>query len=383
MESTERKIIELNNNYFFEEFTFGQNKFIDHSNGQELEFADNVIWIDDFFLIFQIKERNSEVEKNIENWFKSKIEKKAVQQIKNTLSYINKYDEILITNEKGVIHDIAKAKINVPLKLIVYNPGISFNQKLRDKKCYLSSQVGCIHLLHIEDYNLICNILITPYEILDYLQFREKLIVNNKLGINYRTENYVLKHYLTNHNNFILNNEIDKLEINLTVDLSAFDISDIVKYFKNKIIVNSERTEYYFIIKELAKLHRLDLKSFKERFNYALDKCRKQEFDIPYRMVSSESKCGFVFIPLLFEKKDKAQNGLQNFTKIHMYDQQLEKGIGMICYYNSKERYFDIFWTYKYEPWEKDLEFEALIYPEFPLRPIRKELGFRYDIETK
>jgi hypothetical protein len=37
----------------------------------------------------------------------------------------------------------------------------------------------------------------------------------------------------------------------------------------------------------------------------------------------------------------------------------------------------------KYEPWEKDLEFEALIYPEFPLRPIRKELGFRYDIETK
>ena len=133
MESTERKIIELNNNYFFEEFTFGQNKFIDHSNGQELEFADNVIWIDDFFLIFQIKERNSEVEKNIENWFKSKIEKKAVQQIKNTLSYINKYDEILITNEKGVIHDIAKAKINVPLKLIVYNPGISFNQKLRDK----------------------------------------------------------------------------------------------------------------------------------------------------------------------------------------------------------------------------------------------------------
>ncbi|MBK9023563.1 MAG: hypothetical protein IPL69_06250 [Saprospiraceae bacterium] len=82
MESTERKIIELNNNYFFEEFTFGQNKFIDHSNGQELEFADNVIWIDDFFLIFQIKERNSEVEKNIENWFKSKIEKKQFSKLR-------------------------------------------------------------------------------------------------------------------------------------------------------------------------------------------------------------------------------------------------------------------------------------------------------------
>lgn len=383
MERTETDIVKLHSNHFFKEFTFGKNKFIGHSKGQELEFADNVVWIDQFFLVFQIKDRNIEKESNFENWFRSKILGKAVQQIKKTISYLDEFDEILIENERGVLHDIAKAKGQNPLKLIVYNPGHVFNNKLRNLKSYLSSKIGHIHLLHIEDYNLICESLITPYEIQEYLNFREQLIIRNGENLNSLKEQYILKHYFIDHTSTNINLDYNQKEINLIFNIDEFDISSIIQDFNKKVLLSSGKNDYYYIIKELAKLHRSDLKHFKEKLTLAINKSRQQEFDIPYRMTSSESKCGFVFIPLEFEKKENAINALSNFTNIHMYDQRLDKGIGMISYFNPFEKYFDIYWMYIDQKWIEDKDYEEIIYKNFPLRKVKAEMDYRYYIKVE
>jgi len=383
MEKTEKNILKLHSNHFFKEFTFGKNKFIGHSKGQQLEFADNVVWIDQFFLIFQIKDRNIEQEINFENWFKSKILRKAVQQIKNTISYLNEFTEILIENERGVLHDIAKAKGQNPLKLIVYNLGHIFEDTLRNQKSYFSSKIGHIHLLHIEDYNLICEILITPYEIQEYLIFREQLIKTNGKSLNSLTEEYILKHYLIDHTNTDINLEYNRKKIDIIFDIDVFDISSMIQDFNKKVLLTSGKNDYYYIIKELAKLHRSDLKHFKERFSLAINKCRDQQFDIPYRMTASESKCGFVFIPLEFERKQNAKNALSNFTNIHMYDQHLDKGIGMLSYFNPIEKYFDIFWMYIDQEWVEDKDYEKIIYKDFPLRKVTSEIDYRYYLKAE
>lgn len=378
MEKTEIDIVKLHSNHFIKEFTFGKNKFIGHSKGQELEFADNVVWIDQFFLVFQIKDRDIEKESNFENWFKSKILRKAVQQIKNTISYLDEFDEILIENERGVLHDIAKAKGQRPLKLIVYNPGYNFDNKLRNKKSYLSSKIGHIHLLHIEDYNLICETLITPYEIQEYLNFREQLINRNGENLNSLNEQYILKHYFIDHTDTKINLDYIQREVNIIINLDEFDISSIIQDFNKKVQLTSGKNDYYYVIKELAKLHRSDLKHFKERLSLAIEKSKRQEFDIPYRMTSSESNCGFVFIPLEFEKKEYAKNALTNFTHIHMYDQKLDKGIGMISYFNPIDKYFDIYWIFINQKWIEDKEYEQIIYKDFPLRRVKAKMDYRY-----
>lgn len=383
MEKTEIDIIKLHSNHFFREFTFGKNKFIGHSKGQELEFADNVIWIDEFFLIFQIKDRNSEETSNYQNWFKSKILRKAVQQIKKTIEYLNEFDEILIENERGVLHDIAKTRGQNPLKLIVYNPGNNFNQKLRNQKFYISSKVGNIHLLHIEDYNQICDVLITPYEIKEYLNFRELLFKCNLEQLNSLPEQYILKHYFIDHTDTKINLEYARKELRMAFNIAEFDISSIIQDYNKKVLLTSGKNDYYFIIKELAKLNRSDLKHFKERLSLAIDKSRQQEFDIPYRMVSSESKCGFVFIPLEFTRKEYAKNALKNFTDIHMYDQKLDKAIGMLAYYDPIEKYHDIYWMFIDQKWIEDKKFEKIIYDNFPLRKVNSKLDYRYYIEDK
>ena len=80
MTESEAYITKLNSNFFFKEFTYSSNKFKIDEKGQELELADNVVWLDDLLLITQIKERNKSGDSNAENWFKSKVLRKAVKQ---------------------------------------------------------------------------------------------------------------------------------------------------------------------------------------------------------------------------------------------------------------------------------------------------------------
>jgi hypothetical protein len=65
---------QLNGSTFWKEFTFSRNLFSPQP-GQELELADNFIWLGDTAFVIQMKERerptdNPEMERR---WFKSKV----------------------------------------------------------------------------------------------------------------------------------------------------------------------------------------------------------------------------------------------------------------------------------------------------------------------
>lgn len=378
MTESELYIAKLNSNVFFKEFTYSSTKFKIDEKGQELELADNVVWLDDLLQITQIKERNKSGDSNDENWFKSKVLRKAVKQIKDTISYFEIYKNISIPNERGHVFNLSEAGKLEPIKIVIYLPGDSFPDSLRFKKFYESKDVGLIHLFHIEDYLWICKYLITPYEIKDFLQFREAMFKFNGTNLNNLPEQYVLGHYIESYENFNINPKYIENISKLVDDFESFNIFPIIENFKRLILKTTGETHYYFILKELAKLDRSGLRGFRERFDLALKTAKNQESDTPYRMTSLNSQCGFVFIPIKIERKSKCKNALQNYTLIHKYEQKLDKAVGMICYFNPEEKYHDIFWTYiKYE-WEYDEELEKIIKGDFPLRSVKREKTFRY-----
>lgn len=378
MTESEAYIAKLNSNFFFKEFTYSSNKFKIDEKGQELELADNVVWLDDLLLITQIKERNKSGDLNAENWFKSKVLRKAVKQIKDTISYFEIYENISIPNERGHILNVSEAGKLEPIKIVIYVPGGSFPDSLRFQKFYESRDVGLIHLFHIEDYLWICKYLITPYEIKEFLQFREAMFKFHGQNLNNLSEQYVLGHYIETDENFALNPRYIENLSKLEDDFDSFNISPIIENFKRVILQSTGETHYYFIIKELAKLNRSDLRGFRQRFDLALKKAKDQESDIPYRMTSLNSQCGFVFIPIEVDRKEKWKNALQNFTLFHKYEQKLDKVVGMICYFNPNEKYHDIFWTYINYEWEYEEELEKIIKNDFPLRPVKREKTYRY-----
>ena len=95
---------------------------------------------------------------------------------------------------------------------------------------------------------------------------------------------------------------IDKLK----VKLSDFDMRFVFKSIKEKTykINNGDELSYYQILSELALLDREELKILKERFDVSLEKSIMDRFDI-HRMISENTKCGFVFISIPKSAVDK------------------------------------------------------------------------------
>lgn len=364
---TEEIIAKINSTFFFKEFTFSKNDFQDCNSKNKLEFADNVVWLDDYLFIYQIKDREAG-EVDIEKWFSNKIRKKAVQQIKSTLKYLNSHDEIIIQNECGHKLDIVKAK-NVPSirKIIVYTSISEFPQSIRNERFYESSQVGLIHIFHSEDYYWICEYLKTPSEIDEYLEFREQYFLANMKRSKMLPEQYFLAHFLeTTVTDHYEPKYIDNLQ-KVSRDFSNFDISFIIENFgKNLLLQNG--TDYYHIVKELSKLNRTELIEFKSRWLLTTKNCDLAEMMMPYRIHATRTDCSFVFISMRQADSIHWRNALQNFTLGHKYLSKAQKGIGVVMFRSTVEtEMFEVYWLYDDVPWVHDEQWEELV-KTIPLR---------------
>jgi hypothetical protein len=368
---SENQISSINSNVFFREFTFSKNDFRSLDSKQQLEFADNVVWLHDIFIIFQIKEKGVDSSDN-RKWFQNKILNKAVKQIKSTLIYLKDYTEIFIENEKGHKLNISEAKENDSRKIIIYHPTKDFPEDLRQLKFYQSSEIGLIHLMHSEDYSWICKFLITPCEIDEYLSFRERLFLFDKKMSLELPEQYFLAHFLETPDADHFDAKYINTLRNFSQEIVKFDISGIVENFAKKIQLINYETEYYPIITELALLNRFELAAFKERFLLCIEKSENADFIIPYKMHIPRTDCAFVFIPLHSEKSESWKKALNNFTLAQKYDTKSTRCIGVVIFRDPLDKhYFLIYWQYVNEEWKYDEDIEKLLNENYPFRKSR------------
>lgn len=369
---TEKIVTEINSNVFFKEFTFSENDFRENITNQKLEFADNVIWIDEILFVFQIKDREN-INQDDVKWFNNKILKKAVSQIKDTLKYMSDYPEVIIENEKGHKLDIIKANNCQNIKkIIVYTPSPDFPENLRNEKFYNSQKIGLVHLFHSEDYYWICKYLLTPSEIEEYLDFREKLYLANINNSALLPEQYFLSHFMETLDISHLNPKFIENLNKIPNENEEFDL----KFFLNSITGNFSglrfNEEYYPIIREIAKLNRTELIEFKKRFKKSMEKCDDKIFIKPYRFYSQRTDCCFVFIPLNFDNRKSWENILKNYVVLNKYDLKAKKSIGFICFkseLNLKD--YQTYWFYFEKDWEFSKEINDYLSQEKPLRELK------------
>ena len=366
---SENLISIINSNVFFKEFTFSKNDFKELNTKQNLEFADNVVWLDEIFFIFQIKERENSLGDD-KKWFDNKVLNKGVKQIKSTLKYLENYPEIFIENEKGHKLNISDVKQNNnPKKIILYKPNSEFKEEIRQIKFYESSEIGLIHLLHSEDYSWICKFLITPCEINEYLNFRERLFLFDKEASKLLPEQYFLAHFLETPKADHFNPAYINTLINFKEDISSFDVSGIIENFAKNIKLINYETEYYPIIAEIAKLNRSELTEFKKRIKLCIEKSEKAEYLTPYKIYIFRTDCAFVFIPLHTKYSKNWKNALKNLTLAQKYDTKAQKCIGVVIFRDENEKkYFEFYWQYVNEKWEYDEYMESLLAENYPFR---------------
>lgn len=366
---SENIVAQINQGVFFKEFTFSKTDFKGLEPNQLLEFADNVVWLDNLLFVFQIKEQKKNNESHI-NWFNNKILKLAVKQIKYTLSYLQSYPEINIENEKGHKLDIIKAREStIVRKIILYSPNENFPDNLRHIKFHESTTIGLIHLFHIEDYYWICRYLITPAEINEYLDFRERLYQFSKEASNIYPEQYFLGHFLeTPYADHFNPSYLSNLSLKVQ-NTENFNISYLIEDFSKKILLSNNSLDYYPIIQEISKLNRFEISNFKKLFSISLDQSETAEIILPYRMYSPRTDCGFVFIPLHSLKSTHWETALYNFTMAHKYECKATKCIGVVIFKHKDDvSKIELYWQFVNSKWEFDQELENILKDNFPFR---------------
>lgn len=141
----------------------------------------------------------------------------------------------------------------------------------------------------------------------------------------------------------------------------------IEKFEKN--LIHSKNNEYYFIIKEISKLNRIELLQFRKRFDLAVEKARNNELIIPYRMNVPRTDCSFILIPLALEKVDEREDIIYFLTEDNKYDLKSRKSIGLLIHQDINDKnYFELLWSFMDEEWKYNEEMENIIKNHLLLR---------------
>ena len=377
----EDKISKLNEFYFFREFTYSKNKFRTN-NGQEVEVADNIVYLDDIFIVFQIKERTLVKETTPikeDNWFENKVQKKATKQIRDTIQYLNDYDEIILNNERGDAFNIATDTITSAQKVVLYSATDLLSNNKKRIKYHKSKTAGIIHMLSFESYETIIKTLLTPAEVFEYLEFREQIIIKYLENTNSVSEESLLGQYIVADFGSTPNRKFSDVLLTLKPEIETWDMTGIIYLFPKRITHTASRTDYYYILREIAKLMRHELKIFKERFRLSMESSKANKFEMPYRFAIPRLNLGFVLIPLCDDQHSNRKNGLTNLTLGHKYDQKLERCIGL-TFLHEKDGWFSVEWCFIDGPWEQDSEMDELLKNNFPFRKVNEKIVYRYDV---
>jgi len=367
-------LADLNEWHFFKEFVYSRTTFRPNPQ-QEVELADNILWLGDLLLAFQLKERElveGATEASERRWFQKKVLGQATRQIRDTLRYLQEHPSIALTNHRGHELQLAFDSIASFHKLVVYLPGKDLPQDSLNVKSHVSRTAGLVHIMPAHDYIGVVQTLLTPAELADYLDFRAELIERWPDQISTVPEPAILGQYF--HGDPTVAPNLDHLGYLRSLEQHAddWDMSGVIEQFPDRLTASGNTpTQYYPIIVELASLKRNELREFKKRFQLAIEKSRGDEFTRPYRITFPRTGCGFVFIPLSKDLFQHSRTALKNLTQAHKYDHRLSKCIGVVIGNHDSKGYFHAEWCCVSGPWVQDKEYERVLAENNPFRPGR------------
>jgi hypothetical protein len=372
-------VAQLNANIFYREFSFSKNTFVPNHAESEREFADHVIWLDDLLIIYQLKQRDivSSSEESERKWFANKVIRKATRQIRSTLEYFQKYDQIEIQNQRGHIRNIGGQVPKTIKKLIIYAPSEILPVDCVNTHFHPSKEAGFIHIMPWHDYLGLCRVLLTPTELIDYFDFRETII---NLWGQFSTEKALVGQFLSGEHLSLPSEEYEGFLHSLRLD--DFDISFLLSEIGDKIEAyiwgNNDTFDYYKILAEFAKLRRLDLKEIKKRMVLCLDSVNADRFSPPTRIISTTG-CGFMFIGLDKEFLQHRFLGLRNLTIAAKYDLRVPRQVGVSFAKDGEDVLID--WCFLDFPWRFDLAIEGRLRENNPFSPMTRYMRNNYPFE--
>jgi len=95
---------------------------------------------------------------------------------------------------------------------------------------------------------------------------------------------------------------------------------------------------------ELGLLGRYELRALKQQLRLSLEAVRANRFELPFRMVSARTGCGFLTVPIMREFQERAFEALESLSIASKHELDLEKQVGIGMWKNSE--FVDVEWIF-------------------------------------
>ena len=296
MTNSEKLLSSFSEDFFYKELVYADLKFVPEG-GTEIELADLIINLEDVILAIQLKERNEKdrtQDKNVEEkWLKKKC-KKAKEQIKDTILFINN-EKVSFVNARGKETKINPNAEIVPL-VVFENVSISEYEHLLRSHTADGLSVNC---MSIDDFQLMCQELVSPIEIMEYVKWRKAFYEKNgaiNLLITETKKGFFLskpQKQETLVHQYLYEQYGDDV---LAEDNSYYELfRQYVSVLYEHIEVVSEPDGCYEVVKFLAHLFRDEIRCFVERIEKALVIAKRKRFELVGTLRNSQKEYAMVF----------------------------------------------------------------------------------------
>lgn len=329
---------------FYGEFVFGDLWFShkDIGTGTNIELADLIINIGNDLLAFQVKTRNEvslSLETGDKKWVAKQI-KKAKDQLVDTFhniqveglpGFVNQRGDSIFLEKGGIFSGIIILKNE---RVLEYPKIISCNRLQ-----------GILHCFTEKDFNICCERLVIPKDILSYLYFRERYYKVDQ-EVEEKEEICLSKFLISKYGTEFFDNSF----------IESFKW--IINHYKERLIEeNKGSIEYREIIQVLAMLDRMEIDTFTNIFLKLLNGAQEGIYtDHMFMKSANEHKHSILFI----SQKILDRKHANRVTQLFMYKSKVEKCLTVILCLED-EMNFEVDWLLLEYPWEKDAGMERMI----------------------
>ena len=334
------------------------------------QLADHLILLDGVSLIFQLCERagrGTPKAADLEQWFAADVLKKGVDQIRNTRELLRSYNGISLVNSRGHRVSLSAAALSRQTGVILYRAlTASGFIAPRFKK---SRVAGFVHIMRDRDYFGICEFLVTPCEIAEYLRFRQEILSRPHPVADNVSEAALVGQYLFAELDAPADARYETAGRSFRGDPNAWVFSYVIDNLNSQIAKRDDEiveTVYQKILAEVAMLARPTLREFRTQLRLALEAVRADRFELPYRLTSAATRCGFLVLPGSAEFRLRAREALESLAAASKYELGIEKHVSLAMWRSGE--IIDIDWLYSEGPNPPDPKLDDKLRRGYPFR---------------
>jgi hypothetical protein len=362
-------IAQQNANAFSRAFAVSTSQ-LPHSDDSEPELADRLLLTDSVGFIFQLCEREQKVVTKageIEKWAATQVVRKGVRQIQNTRELLASYTGLSLVNHFGHRLTVSPKNPESLVGVVVYRVPRK-SRPFRVARFKHMRNGAFVHILRDTDYFEICDHFATPAELLDYFNFRRDILLGWDPPATAVSETALIGQYLLEDFESPPDQRLERAA-RARRNPAASEFTFVLESLAARIAAQEDDyadSDCYQILSELALLGRYDLRALAEQLRLALESVRSDKFELPYRMASSKTGCGFFILPVTREFHDRGYDALKSLARASKHELDVERQVGIGMWKDTE--FVEIEWTFLSGQNPRDPSIDEQLAQNYPFR---------------